>query len=95
MPFGGRWPCNGVSLDAYPRDRCRARALREAAPPRVSAASAHVTAQSRSDAFSAAGCSASLVALAAAAGRGANSGRTGGGRRPGAPRWNRKWRIVA
>lgn len=93
--FGGPWPRIWVSRDAYPRDRCPVRALREAAPPRRSAASAHVTAQSRSDAFSAAGCSASLVALAAAAGRRESSGRTGGGRGPGAPRWNRKWRGVA
>lgn len=93
VSFGGPWPRIWVSRDAYPRDRCPARALREAAPPRRSAASAHVTAQSRSDAFSAAGCSASLVALAA--GRRESSGRTGEGRGPGAPRWNRKWWGVA
>lgn len=92
VPFGGPWPRIWVSRDAYPRDRCPARPLGEAAPPRGFAASAHVTAQSRSDAFSAAGCSAWLVAPAAAAGRRVNSGRTGVGRGPGARRWNRKWR---
>lgn len=95
VSFGGPRPRIWVSRDTYPRDRCPARALREAAPPRRSAASAHVTAQSRSDAFSAAGCSASLVALETAAGRRESSGRTGESRGPGAPRWNRKWWGVA
>jgi hypothetical protein len=92
VPFRGRWPRIWVSRDAYPRDRCPARVLRETAPPRGSVASVHVTAQSRSDAFSAPGCLASLVAPAAASGRRANSGPSGGGRGPEARRWNRKWR---